>query len=66
MTLFRNPEGDSVPADDVLQTALELKIKLRRYIMTMSVWLLPLIMTRCQAPLRTKEEIEVEMCRNNL
>ena len=47
MKLFTDPEGDSVPTDDVLLTTLELKIKLRQYIMTMSVWLLPLIMTRC-------------------
>ena len=29
--LFTNPDVDSVPADDVLQTTLGLKIKLRRY-----------------------------------
>ena len=67
MKLFTNTDVDSAPADDVLQTTLGMKIKLRRYYynVTLPPWIL-ILSAKCQAPLSKKEKIEVEMCRDNL
>ena len=68
LKLFTDPDSESVPDDEVVETTLGIKIKLRRYYYDVSSAPRFLINYDClfQAPLPTDEEIEVEMCGNNL